>query len=416
MTNYYEELNLDRSLGITEINIELNKQERVWIQREVNNPEKAKAKLTLIFQARNVFRSAATRAEYDQALNESNKAPKSEAENRSESIRIWFHRAKEYYDTKQYDLAKAAIEKTISYSVSVQDDAEMCALAADIYCKNNNTSVALEYINKAIIIHPEVADYFIKKGLIFEKIAQQNKAANRHADAHDSYRSMQKMLELAITKAQSSGDKYAEGVATGTLAFALYYFLNDKEKAEKIAKDTVDNKNDSWGNARRVLDDITEKRHQEAKALEEQKLRQEQQAKALQAKKEQQLATEREQKHKNNLRKLFHAQNIICGIVFLLWEIFVLYCLFKNNAYHNLRQTINIYLIIIGVWNMFGAIDGNSIMCIIVPFALFGGFLAGTNTEMSWGFVGRKALVFLIVILVFRLMGVFIRKVLKLKG
>ncbi len=68
MTDYYKELNLERSLGTGEIHNELTKQERTWHQREVTMPEKARKMLTLIDEARIVFKTEASRRTYDNDL------------------------------------------------------------------------------------------------------------------------------------------------------------------------------------------------------------------------------------------------------------------------------------------------------------------------------------------------------------
>lgn len=67
--NYYEALNLDRELSTVEINTELSKLETVWKRREITNPEKAAKMKALIIDARDVFKTDATRRLYDVSLN-----------------------------------------------------------------------------------------------------------------------------------------------------------------------------------------------------------------------------------------------------------------------------------------------------------------------------------------------------------
>ena len=71
MENFYEELGLDRSKRIDEINTELSKLESTWKRREITNPEKATTMLALIIRARKAFASDAARRSYDNELADS---------------------------------------------------------------------------------------------------------------------------------------------------------------------------------------------------------------------------------------------------------------------------------------------------------------------------------------------------------
>lgn len=75
ITDYYEKLNLDNSLSVSELNTELSRLETVWKRREITNPEKAAKMLLYIIEARKVFQTDSTRASYDKALAESKKKP-----------------------------------------------------------------------------------------------------------------------------------------------------------------------------------------------------------------------------------------------------------------------------------------------------------------------------------------------------
>lgn len=75
MTDFYEELNLNPQDSVADINRALTQLESTWKRREINSPEKATKMLALILEARNAFKSDATKAEYDHNLAESKKAP-----------------------------------------------------------------------------------------------------------------------------------------------------------------------------------------------------------------------------------------------------------------------------------------------------------------------------------------------------
>lgn len=75
VVDYYGELNLDRGLSTKELNTELSRMETVWKRREITNPEKAAKMNALIIDARKVFRTDATRNEYDKSLNSQQSVP-----------------------------------------------------------------------------------------------------------------------------------------------------------------------------------------------------------------------------------------------------------------------------------------------------------------------------------------------------
>ena len=68
LVDYYTELNISKESSLEEINAELTKLKRVWIQREINQPEKARKMLTLIDDACEVFKTEATKAKYNRDL------------------------------------------------------------------------------------------------------------------------------------------------------------------------------------------------------------------------------------------------------------------------------------------------------------------------------------------------------------
>ncbi len=258
MTNYYKELNLDRTLGIGEINNELTRQERTWHQREVTMPEKARKMLTLIDEARNIFKTDASRREYDKDL-DNRDIPKEildPEEERKLALKKWKEEACSYYNNKQYDLARTAIEKSFLYLDAKGNNDDIYALAADIYREAGDKRLALDYINKAIVDAPDIAAYYTSKALVYEGMS--------------FYDQMKELLYTAIAKAEARDDTSAKAQALGALAFTLYYRDHDEEQAERFALE-ADRLGDFWGNARRVLTDIEAKKEENRRAEEEER-------------------------------------------------------------------------------------------------------------------------------------------------
>ena len=68
MTNYYEELKLDKNLSLNELRENLIRLESIWTDRASNRPEKAAEMLVLINQAKKVFATDMSKAAYDREL------------------------------------------------------------------------------------------------------------------------------------------------------------------------------------------------------------------------------------------------------------------------------------------------------------------------------------------------------------
>jgi cell surface protein len=272
MVNFYAELGLDKTKRLDELNSDLNRLESTWKRREITNPEKATTMLALIIQARKVFATDGSRRTYDDELSNGNKTPDQvdPRKERDEEITKWKNQAHSYYETRQFDLAKVAVEKALSLFNSNDDDDALFAMAAEIYNDNGDLNSALSYINRAIVTAPEVSSYYLTKGLIYDQQASSGHRYNNRNDI-DLRTEARKMFQLAVAKAEKSGDKASCGKACGALAFS-YYFQNptDKGKGEQFANLAVNYGGDSWGNADKVLKDILrEKEETEKKAKEE---------------------------------------------------------------------------------------------------------------------------------------------------
>ena len=123
MTNFYEELKLDTNASASEISAELVRLESVWHKREMSRPELAAEKLALIVQAKKIFATDASKAQYDRELNAPVKesAPDDPDAARKAQFQKWYNDAINYYSAGQTDLAKTAIERAAGYGADLSE-------------------------------------------------------------------------------------------------------------------------------------------------------------------------------------------------------------------------------------------------------------------------------------------------------
>lgn len=256
MTDFYAELNLDRGKTAAEISAELNRLEGAWVQRQIVNPEKATTMLALIIQARKVFATDASRRTYDDELERSRRQPEQVDPNkeRSEARYKWEEQARSYYASGQYDLAKVALEKALSFSNVNEDDDALFALASDIYRANGDLRTAMNYINKAIVAVPDASIYYLVKAVVYSWQASEAERHNNYNEAAGLRAEACKTAQLADAMAQRSGNLADRARAHGLLAY-LYYFQHpvDKAKGEEYANLTLTLGGDPWDNASKVF-------------------------------------------------------------------------------------------------------------------------------------------------------------------
>ena len=266
MTNFYEELKLDKATSASELTAELLRLESVWHKREMSRPELAAEKLALIVQAKKIFATDASKAQYDRELNAPAKetAPDDPNAARKAQFQRWYNDAINYYNAGQTDLAKTAIERAAGYGVN-EDDSEFYFHASQIYRRNEDLTTALGHINRAIVNDADVPEYYLEKAFVLE--AMQNQAYRNRADnAAALLRQQRDTLMDAADKAAFRQDNDARGRAYGMMAFSLYFGQQkDENQAEDFVREAL-RLGDRWGNAQRVLDDIEEKRAAAEKA------------------------------------------------------------------------------------------------------------------------------------------------------
>lgn len=164
MINYYEELNLKKDLQLEEINKELRRLESIWKRREITNPEKATKILALIIDAKEMFQTDSSRKEYDSRLEQESKRIENgnDTEKEKEYGKL-MDNAIEYYQNKQFDLAKISIDKALNLAEYSDDEVRMYAYAQSIYHENGFYKDALGFANQAIEISPDDLNLYHNK-------------------------------------------------------------------------------------------------------------------------------------------------------------------------------------------------------------------------------------------------------------
>ncbi len=254
MTNYYEELKLDKNLSLNELRENLIRLESIWTDRASTRPEKAAEMLVLINQAKKVFATDMSKAAYDRELFAPPKEETAADPNavRKAEFEKWKKAAQDYYDRQEYDMAKTALDKALQNAD--EDDFAFLQLAAQICYSNGEYHAALSHINKALLIAPELAELYLTKATILWYFFCDG--INRDA----SLQQERNNLRIASEKAAAQGNTKVESHADGQLAASLYNWEpKDVVLAEKLAKRAVENGDDS-GLGQRVLEKLEEKR------------------------------------------------------------------------------------------------------------------------------------------------------------
>lgn len=314
MTDYYEELKLSSSLDTAAVYQELSKLESLWRRREVTNPEKAAKMIALIVEAQEKFKDEQSRRSYDLQLEQSKRKFKqfdSNAE-RLQSFMEWRNKAVSFYDEKQYDLAKAALDKALTYMPADYEDSLFFNQAALIYVDNNDCNVAMDYINKAIIIDSDTPDYYLTKGLVFNTLA--NGQHVNFSDKQTFREKSEKMFLKAHELAARKNISVVRANAAGALAH-YYSFINDEEKAEALAQEAVQY-GETWGNGQRVLDNIRRTRQERQRCEEEARRRQEEENRRV----EESRRKYEEQNEAKRRAEERYAQKLIFG--WLVWVVY----------------------------------------------------------------------------------------------
>ena len=297
MTNFYEELKLDKAMSSAELQDNLIRLESIWTDRASTRPEKATEMLALIAQAKKVFASETSKAAYDRELFAPPKieeAADPEAARKAE-FEKWRDPPRDDLSRGENDMAKTALERALPNAD--ENDFSFLDMAAHICKLNGEYQAALSHINKAILVAPDLADLYITKAQVYESLYHEENNA-RNKDAALALRQARETMRMASDKAARQGDTAAQARADGALAFLLYFNEpRDVATAEKYAKRALEN-GDSFGNAKRVLDDLAASRDAAEKAAKLEQERRAELAKKNAAERERQAKLEQERQQK----------------------------------------------------------------------------------------------------------------------
>lgn len=292
MVNYYEELGLDRTLELDELNRELSRVESTWKRRRTRAPEKAVKMLSLVVDAREVFASSGSRAAYDRKL-DAWLAQDDERDGSTEgayppSFISWKEKAEAFHDQEKNDLALTALKKAITALGGQEADVDFNLLAAAIHKEVGDTSSAFEYVNEAIVLEPDDYRPLFLKAMVYEALRQKERDAGHYDEMVRAVEKQREILLEAVELARMTGDFTGQGTMLGAYAFSLYnYSPSDEDKAEALAKEALE-LGDYLTNAQRVIDAANEtKREERKKRIEEELRRRREKANVKRAKAEQ---------------------------------------------------------------------------------------------------------------------------------
>lgn len=251
--NYYDELNLDRNSSVAEINRALNQLETTWKRREVNTPEKATKMLSLIIDARTVFKTEETKRKYDESFNN-----KLESTNDSKVSKYVDARNKalSFVESNQWDLAKLSVDTMLPYLDSVQLDKdehiEAYKLAVKVYSKNGLYENVLETANKIIMTYPDELLGYTAKEIALRNLL--NNAKSYDTNYNNTVNTYRNTCMLLIKKADLQGNTT---LAENTLYCYSISYINhspqDYDKAEEYANELLRRSPENSG-AKQVLD------------------------------------------------------------------------------------------------------------------------------------------------------------------
>lgn len=243
VTDFYEELHLNRDDSLEVINKELSQLESTWKRREINNPEKATKILSLILEARGVFRTEAERANYDHRLAESKKVtvPADRDTEREAAYQKWLSQAQDFYYDKQFDLAKDAIVKAEQFKNPFIQDALFSLTSSFIYYEVGDLQKSFSAINDAILADPNESQFHYHKALIL--LDYYNEAVKKPDNLsiildylEKSKSSLEKALELF------KRDENIQGQIECSALLAEVYagvYNSDYGRAEKYARQAI---------------------------------------------------------------------------------------------------------------------------------------------------------------------------------
>lgn len=258
MVDYYEELGLDRSLGLDDLNRQLSKAESLWKSRRTRVPEKATRMLALIIEAREAFANSASRSEYDRALDisKNNVSGSDDSFSNWEEFSVWRQKAADLNEQQVYDLALLALNRALVSLKGRDADVGFYLLASEIFLNGGDPASAMRYANEALLMAPDSYEPHYKKAMVYKALAEMGGEGN---ETEQFYSCLLKGAEVA----RLAGDNGGQGKMLGVYAYVLYHqFPDEKQQAEVYAIQAV-GLGDEWGNGQKVLDEIKQRAEKE---------------------------------------------------------------------------------------------------------------------------------------------------------
>ena len=248
MIDFYEVLtDLNPDMSLSEIQSELIRQEKVWIKRQINNPEKATKMLAYLFDAKKAFETEESRKEYDRQLAESKTAPTG-ADPKAEAIRKhreWIDKAIDFIENQnQKDLALQAYEKAMSfYRPDTLDTCVSYLVGAMIYERMADFRAALQCINQGILLSPKNTPmHEIKiRDLVMLAIQEADNTQGRNLGNLNSYyqtaeKAIQQGLDVAHEANEANYTALFQGEYAKLIAYAGTASKENLQRALSLAK------------------------------------------------------------------------------------------------------------------------------------------------------------------------------------
>ena len=232
-------------------------------------------RMQLLQVAMEAFSSQVTKLKYDQDLEDSLKHDDPLGERRA-SFEKWYSVTLSHYGKAEFDLAKKAIEEAMRFGANdeVADDG-FYSVAASICRGLKNYPLALEYINKSILLAAKKSQrYYEKANILYAPMLDARQ--KEFTMQYDVWFAIKSAYEQAISIGlDESGNSllyvafsyqslaqiyysYADGKTYGLVHFC------DNELAEKYAKDALsfidEGNRKALSYSQSILDDISERR------------------------------------------------------------------------------------------------------------------------------------------------------------
>ena len=175
MINYYEELNIDRSWKLSEIQNYVNKNFQKWEGLALSRGDSHSLQLLdYAKKAQQVFKNQQNRKKYDYEL-ELFLNPPTKINTRLKLCKENFDKAKIAYQRNDWNLAYIAIQSCLNDRES--GNISPLRLAAAISSRLKNFSEALGYINKAILEKPkDNRNYYLKLDILVQECVDLSKS------------------------------------------------------------------------------------------------------------------------------------------------------------------------------------------------------------------------------------------------